>query len=404
LVGYSGAGTTAKWNVSCAPLDGTPAAYIDEEDAISPRLWFAALEDGWAQWPWADGFNCSVALRNEILEKSLGEWALTLCPLGTGSISNAENSLEHTISTVVINTTANPVIIREGEGIDTFGTFVGYLESSSSLTDGIRTRIEYSASRLNSPLVLGLTVCETRLSVINQYIEASSDSPHNEPSLVWDVPAARYLTSDIRTQLGVLVPQDQSSAQRAIMELQKVGPITQLASTDVPEMSSDDTDMTSLALSINLRQGESALMCTKDCFAFSGNSSWPVLRPHRAHLALFQDILTATRSPAQALLAHYSTFIQMAYYDNISEFDKPANATTTFSRLFTMPVRWNGFSAVIAVISVYVLCILYSTLIFLNATKVSLLGNAWQAIAQVALGNPKELVIQSTLRTDDEVL
>lgn len=251
---------------------------------------------------------------------------------------------------------------------------------------------------------MALTSCTTTFNFTNQKIVASSRSPHDEPQLDWDTTTSRYLSSTVRKQLGVLPGDHMSLEDRGVLGLPGSFLEPQPPSDFLSSRLTSETIYLERMLSQVDRYYATIAMCFYGCRArTSKNNYWLVEVPHRTQISLFQDILTTTQSPAQALLAQYFTLHQMAYYDSFPEFGQPANATTGFSVAVTMPVSWNGLTAVLVILAVHVLCVAGSTLILIRTTRLSLLGNSWQAISQVALGDAHNLIAHSSLCTDAEL-
>lgn len=48
-----------------------------------------------------------------------------------------------------------------------------------------------------------------------------------------------------------------------------------------------------------------------------------------------------------------------------------------------IPGQWKGFSIVVATLGIHVLTVFVSVVLFMKGTKVSMPGNAWQAVCQI---------------------
>ncbi|KAL2132257.1 hypothetical protein VTI74DRAFT_4052 [Chaetomium olivicolor] len=108
------------------------------------------------------------------------------------------------------------------------------------------------------------------------------------------------------------------------------------------------------------------------------------LRTHWAHVAVFVDSLVATSSPAIALQAWFTTLFQLQYMDEISRFSVESMATYVFSATALVPGWWAGFVGVAVMVMLHLLLTGYVTAWYLLCTRHTILGNGWQAVAQVA--------------------
>jgi hypothetical protein len=81
------------------------------------------------------------------------------------------------------------------------------------------------------------------------------------------------------------------------------------------------------------------------------------------------------------------------------------NATASFSMTEQryIPVMWTHFAAVAGLLTLHFVLIAVALLLFVIKTEVSLLGNAWQAVAQVYSNDTAAAVQHGTIATDAEV-
>ena len=82
------------------------------------------------------------------------------------------------------------------------------------------------------------------------------------------------------------------------------------------------------------------------------------------HIALIQDTLRLTKSPAIALQALLTRVCQMIYYDRLGRVPVIGSATTGFSTSVLILVRWIGFVGTAIIISTHLCVILITTLLF----------------------------------------
>ena len=102
---------------------------------------------------------------------------------------------------------------------------------------------------------------------------------------------------------------------------------------------------------------------------------------HRSHTAIALDILNRTKNPMLALQEIMTITMQMSFYDFLQQFDVSSPADCTISSDVEIPLQWNGFATIIIHLLLHFSLVLISISLFLRRTELSLLGNAWQAVA-----------------------
>ncbi|KAJ8109433.1 hypothetical protein OPT61_g7459 [Boeremia exigua] len=135
--------------------------------------------------------------------------------------------------------------------------------------------------------------------------------------------------------------------------------------------------------------------------AFTPFSSWNGV--HKTHVALFQDVMKSTRNPALAFQAFFTVVMQMTYYDLLPQFDIAGTANVSASERVDVPAQWTGFGVVVGLLLLHAVLIVATVTLFLANTEHSLLGNAWQAVAQVSSSDTHETVLCASNMTDREV-
>lgn len=134
-------------------------------------------------------------------------------------------------------------------------------------------------------------------------------------------------------------------------------------------------------------------------------SPWaiPVQAMHRSHAALVLQVLSKSLNPALAIQALYTVLLESSYYDLLPVYNTKRPASYGLAQEVLIPVRWNCFVAVMAILGVHFLLILLAVILFIAKSEMSLLGNAWQAISQVMSEDTAYAVRHGAMATDDEV-
>lgn len=130
---------------------------------------------------------------------------------------------------------------------------------------------------------------------------------------------------------------------------------------------------------------------------------WDSFTAHPAHTALFQNILQETGNPAAAVQALAFTLYRMIYYDWQALFTDKYAVTTVHSTEKLIPVQWRGLIFTLCLVSVHLVIVFTTTVLYAVYTKATLLGNAWQSLAQVVSHETDEAIQGASGMTDKEV-
>ncbi|RSM04098.1 hypothetical protein CEP52_007070 [Fusarium oligoseptatum] len=107
-------------------------------------------------------------------------------------------------------------------------------------------------------------------------------------------------------------------------------------------------------------------------------------KAHRDHGTTFQSIIQEKGDPTIAIQALGTRIHQMIYYDWLKDFDRDYPVKTIHSTETLIPGRWIGLISVLILTGVHLVLVFATVALFLYNTKASALGNAWQAVAQIA--------------------
>jgi len=228
-----------------------------------------------------------------------------------------------------------------------------------------------------------------------------------EPRLDWSQSVGFFDTEDIRRQLGAL-PEGAllSGEDRDILSLEFHG--------------KNDTDMVFVFGAVGpliveqfpFRAPSQSLNETRPFNDFQatmipidqGTLGILDVAVHPAHTTVFQDILRTTGRPALALQAFMTRFLQMVYYQDLKAQDNMMEATFINSSQVLVPARWNGFIIIMAMLVAHILLVKAAATEFLARTKSTMLGNAWQAVAQVVSEKTLPILHRADGMTDKEVV
>ncbi|KAF2133450.1 hypothetical protein P153DRAFT_381879 [Dothidotthia symphoricarpi CBS 119687] len=253
----------------------------------------------------------------------------------------------------------------------------------------------------NSSLGLGLdaSLCFADFTTTEYDVVIHSDQDYTEPELQWNSASQSYSTDDIQRVLGAT--SESSLSLRGIPSLRPAidwSYSSMKNATQSSIWSSIYTVIKSNFIFLNLgsefTEGEPTLVMSSKS---TGQSV------HRSHAAIFQDIMKNTNNPALALQAFLTVITQMAYYDFFPQFEVTGRSTHTASSTVVVPMQWVGFIVIMVLLAIHFILILAATILFLTKTKHSLLGNAWQAFAQIASKDVDHTIQYAANTTDNEV-
>ncbi|KAJ4311352.1 hypothetical protein N0V94_007987 [Neodidymelliopsis sp. IMI 364377] len=259
----------------------------------------------------------------------------------------------------------------------------------------------------NASLDVGLsaTLCFANLNSNNYVVRVDDGQDFPEPkTMTWEAESKRYNTSRVRQMLdrsdGSLTPK-----QRGILTLHS--PVNWTSQ----EMDDGGSDFLTSPIQMGLFK-----LLNPDINLgnpFSPGAFWgatAAMTPfsdyngvHRTHAALFQDIIQNTGNPALAFQAFFTVLSQMTYYDLLPQFDIASNASYSASVEVDVPTQWTGFIVVMVLLAIHAGLVITAVVLFLTQTNHSLLGNAWQAVAQVLSSDTMDTLHSASYMTDLEV-
>ncbi|KAH8781921.1 hypothetical protein BGZ57DRAFT_285238 [Hyaloscypha finlandica] len=340
-------------------------------------------------------FNCSIALRDSgtqqqtILKYSDKlYWKTTLCSVD--ELANLNGGIRtgmdwYTRTYLILNTTG---ISPDWE---TAGAFDTWRKSDSE-----------AWTTLSSPKTLaGLSasVCFMNPLPWDYQVNIHSKEDSQEPSIGWNNVTGAYITESIRQFYGAVpgVPFE----DRGLLQLEPRANWTAASSDFI----SDKTTVNFLLTALD----EGFTATNMDTTSLDGGVILTPLNSnggsaiHRVHIAIFQDIIQKTSNPALALQTLLTILTQMAFYDFLPQFDVNLPAQFSLSTIVNIPHQWKGFGTMVAVLAVHLFVLSLTALLFFLNTKHSLLGNSWQAVAQVVSERTRPILNQSFDMTDREV-
>jgi len=269
------------------------------------------------------------------------------------------------------------------------------------------------------------TACITAGSGRSYRVRATSRNDGLEPTLEWAVTTKQnigfgaknqnrpYNSEKVRRQLNAL-PTKPSSSERGIMDLDgNFSDFTgfNFPSTELVDVVDASNFLPRLGVVTNGSSGGLDILTNKTSDAVASmvfgqgtnarNQAHSI--GHPSHVSLFSDILESTASPAKAMQAWYTTLQQRQFYDSLPRLNNQLYATCVFSVEASAPIRWTGYIIIMVTLAVHWILVASITVCFLRQTQYTMLGNIWQAVAQVSSEATAPLLLQATNLKDCEV-
>jgi hypothetical protein len=260
----------------------------------------------------------------------------------------------------------------------------------------------------NTP-ALRVSSCFTNLVSKTFTVDMDSSWQNSEPRLSWDRKSSSFNTASVRRQLGASLAPD-SLNHRGILAL---NPKSEWKDFDMGVIDDNndafDTYFHFATTFLGLLPPAQQALAAPDFPAadlgilLSKANTADTSTADQSHTDLFKDILHDTNSPALALQALIARGTQAAYYEHLMREDRIASASTSFSYTALIPVRWDGFVAGVSIIVAHSIILALITLLFVLYTRNSMIGNSWQAVAQVVSEDMLPVLDQACQEKDGEV-
>tara|TARA_R110002003_G_scaffold267_2_gene17895 strand:+ start:2561 stop:4783 length:2223 start_codon:yes stop_codon:yes gene_type:complete len=371
-------------------------------------------------------FNCSISN----LPQTRGDfWQLSLCELG-GLVGGLRDGIQSAVVTSYDTETGEP---NYQDTIDltvawllinvTTSANFNYTEMWDDTGDG---NVHISLTPLETPdgpwaqakdnnITVDTSLCLMKpiTDVYMTGVSSTWDTASGDRLLYWNI--SKYDTTELRIRFNALGPAD---SYLFLDEDAETGNLTQEDRGILGLDPVADWNSTRAALKYNSKYSDYNLLMMQSVFKPRDNDQYNenqndtfLLIPdesaftiHRSLLWIVLDILSNTRNPALALQSLAHCVMSTAYYDFYNSFDLDAE-DPVYTEVETryVPVQPKHIYVVLALLGLHAVLILIALVLFLIRTEMSLLGNSWQAVAQVMSSDTAEAMHHGTMATDHEV-
>ncbi|KAH7088979.1 hypothetical protein FB567DRAFT_522731 [Paraphoma chrysanthemicola] len=370
-------------------------------------------------------FNCPMP---SLSTRRGNFWQLSLCELSIAGLKNSIRPVE-----INYDSQTGENITFETATVSTFGwlflnvtTADGLNYTGGSSGDDSPETIRVPLSQIETPRGPWARANSTNVTIDASYcvmkpvtdvyiatIESTWDTTSGDGHLYWN--ASKYDTTEVRMMFNALGPAETATRKsgdapgmlknedRGILGLTPVA----------------DWNATRAAVRYNTSYSESLSWMLMSLLKTS-NSDNPqkdiapgfLLIPdeegstiHRSLLWVALDILSNTRNPALALQSLLHCVMSNTYYDLYNSFDLKTNEPIyTEVESCYVPTQSKHFYVVLGLLGLHAVFILIALVLFLTRTEMSLLGNSWQAVAQVMSSDTAEAMHHGSTATDNEVI
>ena len=254
----------------------------------------------------------------------------------------------------------------------------------------------------NGALVLSITLCYSSFDIADLPVRISSTANRTETTPLFDFNSSSYTFDALREQYGQY-GNTYSPEQRGVLRLNKQDWVAN--QSEIFPVEPYMRDFANLGGPTGLGNDPNYT-----CFLWGGvppisasNSTFQWLNPDLMHIWLFQEIVQSGGSIAFALQSLITLLSSMAYYDQLGQFNNRALISQTQFVTANTPQRYRGFVAVATVLLVHLILLGIIVTMFLNGTRYSMLGNAWQSVSQAVTSETEAYLAIASMKVDDEV-
>jgi hypothetical protein len=238
-----------------------------------------------------------------------------------------------------------------------------------------------------------MTLCYTAWDTARLQVDIHGNSNRTEPSLFHGgVTGTYYTRPNISAQLNICHGNRCDGSKPEVMSLDT--PRTSWR-PDLEDELDSDTPFVLRQADMDLVDGSEG--GAKVAFTFPNDNYDPTLTE------LFLKFFSDSGSPAQVLSSMITILSSMAYYDQVTRFDYNCNGTATFFTTVVYPQSSSGLTAFLVILTAHLLLVAAATIAFVLESKYTLIGNYWQAIAQLRSPEIDGILAVSSMLKDNEV-
>jgi hypothetical protein len=255
---------------------------------------------------------------------------------------------------------------------------------------------EWQSYEISTGLFVNISLCSSGFSLGRFHTSMTTKGPIHEPRTNLTLTSKTYSTADIRSFMGVDEPQ-QSHLDRNVLDLEILGtptgdtgsspasqPVFFSATGGNTTVGRLTTAVIELVMYYQLAPGFQPNVSMSLCY-FCTTNGYSV-NPETS--LLFSDIISETGRAANALLSLTTTIFTTVYYTYLSTLRVHQDARIVATTIVRAPGPCStkgcpGFSSVITLLFVHLLCVAVITVVYVRRVRYSRHGNIWHTISQL---------------------
>jgi hypothetical protein len=249
-----------------------------------------------------------------------------------------------------------------------------------------------------------ITLCYTAFDTALLDVKLYSDSIHTEPLPQFKPSVRSYTFNDIIIQLGNNETKS-GAANRGILQMEErdswIPAIEDARYGGVQSWLQGMTDMQSVAALINgyPSGNQSCVLDTLDLWYITTD----MVNADPSLISLFTEIMATNQSVAAGMSSLLTVLSSMVYYDQIAQFQTSDQVSQVYFETVLFPQHSRGFAALVVVLCLHGFVVVSIAVMFRRLTHYTMIGNAWQSVAQLVTPMTQELLNDNTLAKDASV-
>ena len=258
-----------------------------------------------------------------------------------------------------------------------------------------------------------LSICYSAWNTANLEVNMHSETNRSEPIAYWSTDNGYYTKPNVHEQLGDVESEPGSVESRGILKLEEKTSWMPTSKDAIPnqvqpfvQQFADTSTLTNQRVPVPFICSEcSALMNLPHTDAYWKYDPGGMFHTDYTLSSLFQESLgqDGRGSLARAMSSLITVLSSMAYYDQMPQFASSSNSSQVFFATVLFPQSHLGFWLIVIVVAAHTAIVGLIAIAFVLCSQHTLLGNHWQAIAQLQAPETEDLLTRTRMATDSDV-
>lgn len=269
---------------------------------------------------------------------------------------------------------------------------------------------EWSSFKLDGSSLVNITLCSAGFNMSLAEVELSSGVDPKEPVVRLNPTTQSLDAEDVQSALGASGVY-RNPEERGILSMGKIQYLDSNSST--PGLDPYEPGMGTgsfgsflfynslifwkrLGTMVWTWNGVNTVSMCNTCWAWGTPMSRDVG-------VLFTRIINTGGGAALAIDALLFSVMSNWYYDLLPGFNVPGTVEASFSKECNIPRRWDGIVIVITTVTIHLICVLSTTILYVKRTKYTRQGNIWHTISQLVSATTNPTLELSGEKRDKDV-